>query len=161
MKFWWKSVKFAPKNGGMDWVSESLQNFAKNLNFLRNFENWCKGLHNLSDSVAYLRRLWKMLKNASFLAIVAVHTAENEPLKVWKKAEKWALCEAPELTALFFCASSGCQSAKQTWSFSGVSFKRARLKKTISGGSGSRREFLDFAVDTRAFRRKCRDSSSG
>ena len=41
-----------------------------------------------------------MLKNASFLAIVAVHTAENEPLKVWKKAEKWALCEAPELTAL-------------------------------------------------------------
>ena len=30
-----------------------------------------------------------MLKNASFLAIVAVHTAENEPPKVLKNAKKF------------------------------------------------------------------------
>ena len=40
-----------------------------------------------------------MLKNASFLAIVAVHTAENEPPKVLKNAKKVSILKVAESSA--------------------------------------------------------------
>ena len=55
---------------------------AKFDDILSYLENWCEGLQNSTDSAVYLCRLSKMLKNASFLTIVAVHTAENEPSEV-------------------------------------------------------------------------------
>ena len=36
-----------------------------------------------------------MLKNASFLAIVAVDTAENEPLKIWGDLFSYSVIQLP------------------------------------------------------------------
>ena len=47
-----------------------------------------------------------MLKNASFLAIVAVHTAENEPPKVLKNAQKFLFKKVqvtPEVSTTMKC----------------------------------------------------------
>ena len=66
-------------------ICKILQNFAK---FWRNFENWCEGLQNSSDLAGESCTVWKTLQNAPTLAIVAVHTAENEPPKVLKTPEK-------------------------------------------------------------------------
>ena len=74
-------MKIALKNGRFE---QKIANVCEKLEFWRNFENWCKGLQNFSDSAAYLCRCWKSLKNSSFLANVAVHTAENAPLKIWE-----------------------------------------------------------------------------
>ena len=47
-----------------------------------------------------------MMKNASFLAIVAVHTAENEPPKVLKTAQKFLFKKVqvtPEVSTTMKC----------------------------------------------------------
>ena len=62
-------------------IARICENFKTRILMKINSENWCKGLQNFSDSDTYLCRFWKALKNASFLAIVAVNTAENERFK--------------------------------------------------------------------------------
>jgi len=85
--------------------SSILWNSGKNLwNLHRKLREWSKHLQNLhkiwihftncsksvqrsaniSDWVADLCRFWKMLQNATTLAIVAVHSADNEPPSVSK-----------------------------------------------------------------------------
>ena len=66
IKMKWNFISFRPK-------------LFVNDDFLWNFEVWAvRRQRNLVD----LEKSWNFL-NASFLAIVAVDTAENEPLKVW------------------------------------------------------------------------------
>ena len=68
--------------------------FANICKILRNFDEILKigakvkGLQNSSDLAGESGTIWKTLQNAPTLAIVAVHTAENEPPKVLKTPEK-------------------------------------------------------------------------
>ena len=85
VKFWENFINFSRKNDqnsstkiGMKWNFISFRQKSLTI-FIWNFEVLAvRRQRNLQSC-----RARKMLKNASFLAIVAVDTAENEPLKVW------------------------------------------------------------------------------
>ena len=81
-------------------TSQILQGLGKNCKqFAKILRKFCIGA---VQKNAYLVDLKKMLKNASFLAIVAVHTTENEPSKVQPASQRltppgsnkqrWRLC---------------------------------------------------------------------
>ena len=80
-------MKIAAKNYGFE------RKFSK---FLQNHERIAKinGAKDCKFEFGAVQRnanlvdiiISKSLQNASFLAIVAVHRAENEPLKVWQPA---------------------------------------------------------------------------
>ena len=66
----------------------------KKRSFVKKSFEWCKGTHNVEIS--------KNAENAPTLAIVAVHSAENEPLKVLKSSKDYAL-EIEISIVYFFC----------------------------------------------------------
>ena len=72
--------------------SKNLQNSPKIWKILTNCSKSVQRSAKISDWLADLCRFWKMLQNATTLAIVAVHSADNEPPSVSKM---WTFGHSP------------------------------------------------------------------